>query len=64
MAEADPLPPDGKPPEGEPPVGERSVAATPGLSLPARLEAILYLKGRPLELGELAAIAGIDRDET
>ncbi len=27
------------------------------LSLPARLEAILYLKGRPLDLGELAAIA-------
>ncbi|WP_254963068.1 MULTISPECIES: SMC-Scp complex subunit ScpB [unclassified Cyanobium] len=35
-----------------------------GLSLPARLEAILYLKGRPLELGELAAIAGIERDAT
>ena len=33
-----------------------------GLSLPARLEAILYLKGRPLELGELATIAGIERD--
>ncbi|MBC1260241.1 SMC-Scp complex subunit ScpB [Synechococcus sp. BSF8S] len=27
------------------------------LSLPARLEAILYLKGRPLSLGELAEIA-------
>ena len=35
-----------------------------GLSLPARLEAILYLKGRPLELGELATIAGIERDAT
>jgi segregation and condensation protein B len=33
------------------------------LSLPARLEAILYLKGRPLSLGELAAIAAVDRDE-
>ncbi|MEB3361137.1 MAG: SMC-Scp complex subunit ScpB [Synechococcaceae cyanobacterium] len=32
------------------------------LTLPARLEAILYLKGRPLTLGELAGIAGIDRD--
>ena len=32
------------------------------LSLPARLEAILYLKGRPLSLGELASIAGLDRD--
>ena len=30
-----------------------------GLSLPARLEAILYLKGRPLPLAELAEIAGI-----
>ncbi len=37
--------------------------AVPGLSLPARLEAILYLKGRPLDLGELAGIAGIGRDE-
>lgn len=34
-----------------------------GLSLPARLEAILYLKGRPLDLGELAAIAAIERDD-
>ena len=32
------------------------------LSLPARLEAILYLKGRPVPLGELATIAGIDRE--
>jgi segregation and condensation protein B len=33
------------------------------LSLPARMEAILYLKGRALELGELAAIAGVSREE-
>jgi segregation and condensation protein B len=33
------------------------------LSLPARLEAILYLKGKPLSLGELAEIAAIGRDE-
>lgn len=32
------------------------------LSLPARLEAILYLKGRPLSLTELAELAGVDRD--
>ena len=32
------------------------------LSLPARIEAILYLKGKPLSLGELAEIAGISRD--
>jgi segregation and condensation protein B len=33
------------------------------LSLPARIEAILYLKGRPLSLGDLADIAGIAREE-
>jgi segregation and condensation protein B len=33
------------------------------LSLPARIEAILYLKGRPLSLGDLAAIVGIEREE-
>lgn len=33
------------------------------LSLPARLEAILYLKGRPMSLAELAAIAAIGRDD-
>ncbi|MBM5797335.1 MAG: SMC-Scp complex subunit ScpB, partial [Cyanobacteria bacterium K_Offshore_0m_m2_072] len=33
------------------------------LSLPARLEAILYLKGKPLSLGELADIAGTSREE-
>lgn len=69
MAEPDAQPPEGAfpidgQPLGEQSFGEPSAAATPGLSLPARLEAILYLKGRPLELGELAAIAGIDRDET
>jgi segregation and condensation protein B len=32
------------------------------VSLPARLEAILYLKGRSLTLGELAEIAGVSRD--
>jgi segregation and condensation protein B len=44
--------------DSTPPTG-----AVPGLSLPARLEAILYLKGRPLDLGELATIAGIGPDE-
>jgi len=34
-----------------------------GLSLPARLEAILYLKGRPLSLGELAEIAAVGREQ-
>jgi len=36
----------------------------PSLSLPARLEAILYLKGRPLSLAELADIAGMEREQT
>ena len=40
----------------------RANASMAALSLPARLEAILYLKGRPLTLADLAAIAGIDRD--
>ncbi|MFM7652827.1 MAG: SMC-Scp complex subunit ScpB [Vulcanococcus sp.] len=30
--------------------------------MPARIEAILYLKGRPLSLADLAEIAGISRD--
>lgn len=37
----------------------RASASLRGLSLPARLEAILYLKGRPVPLIELAEIAGI-----
>ncbi|MEB3332626.1 MAG: SMC-Scp complex subunit ScpB [Synechococcaceae cyanobacterium] len=47
------------------PSAQGATAATFGnLSLPARLEAILYLKGRPLALAELAEVAGIDRDQT
>ena len=38
------------------------IAAVP-LSLPARIEAILYLKGKPLSLAELAEIAGVNSDE-
>ena len=49
--------PPPQPPPHPPP------ATDPSLSLPARLEAVLYLKGRPLSLAELAEIAGIDRDE-
>jgi segregation and condensation protein B len=41
----------------------RAMASMATFSLPARLEAILYLKGRPLTLSELAGIAGIDRDK-
>jgi segregation and condensation protein B len=42
-----------------------AVAASPALrslSLPARLEAILYLKGRPMALAELAELAGLERE--
>ena len=42
------------------PVGADSLRT---LSLPARLEAILYLKGRPVPLAELAAIAAIEPEE-
>jgi segregation and condensation protein B len=38
-------------------------SAHSGISLPARLEAILYLKGRPLTLAELAEIAGVERED-
>ncbi len=31
--------------------------------MPARIEAILYLKGKPLTLGEIAVIAGAPREE-
>jgi len=41
----------------------RLAAEAAHLSLPARIEAILYLKGRPLSLGELAGIAAIGREE-
>jgi segregation and condensation protein B len=34
------------------------------LSISARLEAILYLKGRPLSLAELAELAGLEREAT
>jgi segregation and condensation protein B len=40
-----------------------AAGADTDLSLPARMEAILYLKGRALSLGELAEIAGVSRDE-
>jgi segregation and condensation protein B len=41
-----------------------ALAALQTLSLPARLEAILYLKGRPLSLAELAELAGLEREAT
>jgi segregation and condensation protein B len=50
-------------PEDAPADRPAAATALDTLSLPARIEAILYLKGRPLSLGELAEIAGIGRDE-
>ena len=47
----------------QPTVISASAAGLELLSLPARMEAILYLKGKPLSLGELAEIAGISRDQ-
>lgn len=52
----------GSNPSSRDPVGGVASGAGDGLSLPARLEAILYLKGRPLSLAELAELAGVDRD--
>ena len=59
-----PGPQQGPRPAGQPRVPRRPEGAAPqlaSLSLPAQLEAILYLKGRPLALAELAELAGIDR---
>ncbi len=54
-------PPDGASPADTP--IRTMPAGAAQLSLPARIEAILYLKGRPLALGELAQIAGIEKEE-
>lgn len=49
---------------GRDPVIDLAVAEVlTGLSIPARLEAILYLKGRPMSLAELAALTDMDRDD-
>ena len=49
--------------EDEPAIDLAVVEVLTGLSESARLEAILYLKGRPMGLGELAALTGMDRDD-
>ena len=43
--------------------GSGGATAAAALSLPARLEAILYLKGRAVPLKELARLAGCSSDE-
>ena len=40
-----------------------TVDSRSGVSLAARLEAILYLKGKPLSLADLASIAAVERDD-
>ncbi len=54
-----------KPPRKAPPNAPLNAPLPPPrqLSLPARLEAILYLKGKPLTLGNLAEIAAVPREE-
>lgn len=43
---------------------DRALAEVMGtLSQPARLEAILYLKGRPMSLAELASLSGMERED-
>ena len=44
--------------------GKAAALALATLSISAQLEAILYLKGRPLSLAELAELAGLDREAT
>jgi segregation and condensation protein B len=39
-----------------------SEASTPEFKLATRIEAILYLKGQPLTLGEIGELTGCDRD--
>ena len=52
------------PPQIEPAVANSAVVEVlTGLSESARLEAILYLKGRPMGLGELATLTGMEREE-
>lgn len=46
-----------------PPRGSQALSLPGAFSLPAQMEAILYLKGRPLTLTELAEIAAISREE-
>ena len=51
------------PPSAPSSPADTPAAASRGLSLAARLEAILYLKGKPLSLAEIAEIAGVRKEE-
>jgi segregation and condensation protein B len=57
-----PAEPEGAGGSGNGPGKAAATLALETLSISARLEAILYLKGRPLSLAELAELAGLERE--
>ena len=59
-----PAVPEGAGGSGNGPSKAAAALALRTLSISARLEAILYLKGRPLSLAELAELAGLEREAT
>jgi segregation and condensation protein B len=59
-----PAEPEGAGGSGNGPGKAAATLALETLSISARLEAILYLKGRPLSLAELAELAGLEREAT
>jgi segregation and condensation protein B len=62
--EAEPSQEDPADPEDLTTPAQRAVAEVmSALSQPARLEAILYLKGRPMSLSELANLSGLDPED-
>jgi segregation and condensation protein B len=56
--------PEGAGGSGNGPGKAAATLALGALSISARLEAILYLKGRPLSLAELAELAGLEQEAT
>ncbi len=64
QASQPPAEPEGAGGSGNGPGKAAATLALETLSISARLEAILYLKGRPLSLAELAELAGLEREAT
>lgn len=64
QASQPPAEPQGAGGSGNGPGKAAATLALETLSISARLEAILYLKGRPLSLAELAELAGLEREAT
>jgi segregation and condensation protein B len=64
QASQPPAEPEGAGGSGNGPGKAAASLALETLSISARLEAILYLKGRPLSLAELAELAGLEREAT